>query len=178
MNRSGKGVEEQKAEGVKEKNSPEVDGTLQKLLSGQDIFNTVETRRGVFTMKFPRPRVLRQIQVLLAQRFEGVDLGKLPEKQVRNFEIYATLDVVVVKAPQWWDDLESSEDCPDDKLIVDLYRRYLRFYNRVQSEMSGGDQGPEEGPAEGSPGGEEETVGHGSLSGLTHGHPVPGSPGG
>jgi len=170
MNRAGKQLQEQQADGMKkpEQNKPEINDTLQKLLSGEDIFETVETERGQFVLKYPRPRVLRQIQVLLASRFANVDLSKLPSQTVRYYEIYATLDVVVVKAPQWWDDLDSSEDCPDDKLIAELYRRYLRFYNRIQSEIGGAGAGSGDSVAEGSSRDKETPVVDGSFSGITY----------
>ena len=167
MNRSGKQAEEKKEE-VKV-NTKEMNETLKKLLSGEDIFETIDTERGQFTIKFPRPRVLRQIQVLLSQRFQGVDLGNMPEKTVRFYEIYATLDIVVVKAPQWWDDLDSSEDCPDDKLVSDLYRRYLRFYNRIQAEIDGAPAGSGEGANAGAAPGKEAPLGGGAFSDIAHG---------
>ncbi len=176
MNRAGKAAEGQQGEAKKtaEQNKPEVNDTLKKLLSGEDLFETVETERGTFTIKFPRPRVLRQIQVLLAQRFADVNLGNIAPSTLRFYEIYATLDIVIVKAPQWWDDLDSSEDCPDDKLIGDLYRRYLRFYNRVQSEIGGAVAGPGAEPAKGAGGAQEAPVADGAFSGIAHDEGVPG----
>lgn len=180
MNRAGKQMEGQRVEADKAiaQNKPEMNETLKKLLSGEDIFETVNTERGQFVIKYPRPRVLRQIQVLLSQRFADVDLGKIAPSTLRFYEIYATLDIVVVKAPQWWDDLESSEDCPDDKLIGELYRRYLRFYNRVQSEIGGAGAGPgAESPA--SPGGnKKEVVADGAFSGIAHDESIPRTDGG
>lgn len=177
MNRAGKQAEGQKEETKKatEQNTQEINDTMKRLLSGEDLFETVDTERGQFTIKFPRPRILRQIQVLLAQRFADVDLGKMAPATLRFYEIYATLDIVIVKAPQWWDDLNSSEDCPDDKLIGDLYRRYLRFYNRIQSEIGGAGAGPREEPGKSASGTQEAPVVDGAFSGITHDEGVPGS---
>jgi hypothetical protein len=173
MNKAGKAIEENKKleEGA---NSKEHNEILEKLLSGEDIFETIDTPRGQFVMKYPRPRTLRQIQVLLAQRFEGTDLSKLPERTVRFYELYATLDVVVVKAPKWWDDLDSAEDCPDDQLAGDLYRRYLRFYNRIQSEIAGTGTQSRDSPEGSVTDDKEASLGDGAFSGLAHGQPVPG----
>jgi hypothetical protein len=170
MNRAGKQVETQKEEvkKVSGKNTSEINDTLKRLLSGEDLFDTIDTVRGQFTLKFPRPRVLRQIQVLLSQRFADADLSKMAPATLRFYEIYATLDVIIVKAPQWWDDLDSSEDCPDDKLIGELYRRYLRFYNRIQSEIGG--IGTESGtkPAKGTSDAKETPLVDGAFSGIAH----------
>ncbi|RDE12116.1 MAG: hypothetical protein C4K49_10565 [Candidatus Thorarchaeota archaeon] len=180
MNRAGKAAGDQREEAKKmtaEQNKPEVNETLKKLLSGEDLFETVETDRGTFTIKYPRPKVLRQIQVLLAQRFDDVNLGNIAPSTLRFYEIYATLDIVIVKAPQWWDDLDSSEDCPDDKLIGDLYRRYLRFYNRIQSEIGGAGAGSGKEPPAGASGTEKADVVAGAFSGIAHDEGVPGADG-
>jgi len=172
MNKTGKNLQEQEREIKKEKNSPETNDLLEKLLSGEDITETLETKRGTFVMKYPLPRVFRQVQILLSQRFPNVDLGNLPEKSWRFYEMYATLDLVIVQAPQWWDDLNSSEDCPDDALVLDLYRRYLRFYGEVQDKIAGVDRKSGEG-AEAGPGEHKEApVGDGAFQGVTHGVPV------
>jgi hypothetical protein len=173
MNNAGRALQEQKEDGKKEKNDPAVDDVLQKLLSGEQILETIQTKRGTFTMKYPRPRVTQQIVVLLAQRFEGVNLGNLPEQMVANYRVYATLDIVVVKAPKWWDDLDSSLDCPDDKFILDLYRRYLQFYNRVQSEIEGPKPEPRKDATPGAGDGKEAPVDPGAFSTIALGQEVP-----
>lgn len=171
MNQAGKTVEkvevEKKVENV---NSQKVNETLDKLLSGKEITEIVETERGNFTMKYPLPVTLRQIEMLLASRFDGVDFSKLPNDIRNNSKVYATLDVVIVKAPTWWDNLESSEFCPDDALIIQLYRRYLRFYTRVQTDISGVGGTPEES----SDRPEEKTMGNGAFSNLANRPEIPG----
>lgn len=175
MNEAGKRAKEQtdKPNAPKaskdEVNSPEVNETLDKLLRGEEIFDIIETRRGNFKIIFPRPRVLRYIQVLLAERFNGQNLNNIPEKALHNYEVYATLDVVVVEGPKWWDKLDSSEDCPDDDLIVDLYRGYLRFYGTIRRKIVGSDGKPGDNDNKAPSRDEKETVGTGAFQDLTHG---------
>jgi hypothetical protein len=176
MNKAAKALQDQEKNSKSSTPTMEMTDTMRKLLNGEDILESIETQHGVFVIKFPRPRVLRQIQMLLSQRFVGVDLSKLPDKNIRFHEIYATLDVVVVRAPQWWDDLDSSEDCPDDNLVMTLYRRYLRFYNRVQQEISGTGEKPGEHDQVGTGGSEKADVGDGPFSGVTFGSKVSGTP--
>jgi hypothetical protein len=107
--------------------------------------------------------------VLLAERFNGQNLNNIPEKTIRNYEVYATLDVVVVEGPKWWDKLDSSEDCPDDDLILALYRGYLRFYGAIRRKIVGSDGQPGGEPAKGAAPAEEEAVGPGAFQGLAHG---------
>lgn len=173
MNKAGeqatKATKERMTEPVKEyKNSPELNELMEKLLKGEEIFETVETDRGTFKIKYPRPRLLRTIQILLADRFMGQNLNNIPENTVRNHEVYATLDMVVVEAPEWWDKLETSEDCPDDALISELYRRYLRFYRKIQQKI--GNSGTESGENNsGQPSGaKKEAVDNGAFQGLAN----------
>lgn len=170
MNKAGEQIT--KANNIKNtqgnENSPEMNETLDKLLRGEDLYETVETKRGKFTLKYPRPKVLRQIQLLLANRFYGQNLNNLPIQTIRNYETYAALDIVVVEAPKWWDDLETSEDCPDDAFIVELYGRYLRFYNRIQQKI--GNDGTELGGSSKKelPKNEKKSMDNGAFQGIAN----------
>lgn len=156
----------------KTKNSQKMNELLEKLLKGEDIYETVATSRGTFRMKYPRPRVLRSIQILLAERFPNVDLNKLSVQTVRNYEVYATLDVIIVEAPDWWEKMNTSEDCPDDELILELYRRYLRFYSKIQSRIQS-TRGVSRRSSKASTGGDKEkTVDTGAFSNIAHGQEV------
>jgi len=171
MNKTGKQItnEMDNSTSGENKNSPELNETLETLLNGEDLYETVETKRGSFTIKYPRPKVLRQIQLLLASRFHGQNLNHIPQQTIRNYEVYASLDIVITEAPKWWNELETSEDCPDDAFIMDLYGRYLRFYNRIQQKI--GNTGTEHGKSYRKKSGssKKEVVDHGTFQGLTHG---------
>jgi hypothetical protein len=172
MNKAGQNIVEAKPDPEAKASTAtesEVNETLAKLLKGEEIFEVLDTRRGKFKIIFPRPRVLRQIQLLLAQRFNGQDLNKILEKTIRQAEIYASLDVVVVEGPKWWDKLETSEDCPDDDFILDLYRGYLQFYGTVQRKIRGSESRPGEIDSESSSESKKEAVGTGAFSDIAHG---------
>jgi hypothetical protein len=173
MNKAGKNASETEAKvdakaSEDDENTPEVNETLEKLLRGEEIFEYIDTRRGKFKIIYPRPRVLRHIQVLLAERFNGQNLNNIKDSTIRNYEVYATLDVVVVEGPKWWDKLESSEDCPDDDLILALYRGYLRFCDAIRRKILGSDLQAGEKPDESTAGDEKAPVGTGAFSGLTN----------
>ena len=175
MNKSGSRAVEalqekkKKSGSAKAENSPEINETLEKLLKGEDIYDTLSTSRGNFKMIYPRPRVLRQIQVMLVERYHGQNLNNIPDKTLRNSEVYATLDAVITEAPDWWDSLDSSEDCPDDDLILQLYRGYLRFYGKVQQKIKRPERKPGVDSKKQPLRNEKEIVGNGSFSGITHG---------
>jgi len=109
---------------------------LETLLSGKLVTETVETRYGTFVITLPLPKDIRDIEITVAARLGGQPVAAFTAETLANFRCYATLDAVVSDAPEWWKKLESAEDCPDDDLVLELYRRYLRFYVQTQKHIS------------------------------------------
>lgn len=109
---------------------------LERILSGERINCKVKTKRGIFVISYPLPRDLRKIEVNVAKMLDGMSESSFSKQQIASFRAYATLDEVIVEAPEWWDNLESAEDCPDDDLITKIYARYLRLYKTVQESIA------------------------------------------
>lgn len=140
---------------------------LEMILSGERYTKEINTKRGKFVFALPLPRDIRKIRNRACELQEGLPESAFPPGVIANNLCYATLDEVIVAAPDWWNNLESSEDCPDDEFIVDLYRRYLRFYQEVQTAISKSKFG---GDTEvGKPRTKNEAVGAGAFSGVAHG---------
>lgn len=114
---------------------PEKKDALERILSGERISCKVKTKRGIFIINYPLPRDLRKIEVSVARMLDGMSESSFSKGQIASFRAYATLDEVIIEAPEWWDNLESAEDCPDDDLITKIYARYLRFYKKVQESI-------------------------------------------
>lgn len=112
------------------------DDILASLLSGERITEEVKTKRGVFVIALPLPRDVRIIEVTIAERLNGQPIASFTTTTIALIRAYATLDTLVIESPDWWRELQSAEDCPDDVLIMDLYRRYLRFYESIQQKIS------------------------------------------
>lgn len=110
---------------------------LEKILSGERISCKIKTKRGIFVINYPLPRDLRKIEVSVARMLDGMSESSFSKQQIASFRAYATLDEVILESPEWWDNLESAEDCPDDDLITRLYARYLRLYKKVQESIAG-----------------------------------------
>jgi len=108
---------------------------LEMLLKGERPTTKIKTKRGTFVIRLPLPRDLREIEVNVARMLDGMPEASFSNEQVSSFRAYATLENVIVEAPEWWNKLDSSEDCPDDNLIVTLYRRYVRFYKSIQDSI-------------------------------------------
>lgn len=140
---------------------------LELILSGESIKKEVKTKRGKFTFALPLPRNIREIEVEVASRLGGLPSSSFSMSTIGNFRCYATLDRVITDAPDWWNEMETSEECPDDDLVTELYRRYLQFYTNSQKSIS---QSKFRGTSEvGKVRTKSKTMGDGAFSDITHG---------
>jgi hypothetical protein len=135
----------------------EAKDVLELILSGERVTKQVKTKRGTFTIAFPLPRDLRNIEVAVARMMEGLPADSFSKEQIASFRAYATLERVIVDSPGWWQKLDSPEDCPDDKLIAFIYGRYLLLYQSTQKSIGKSGFGGDDGV--GKPKGKIETVG-------------------
>jgi len=108
---------------------------LEIILSGERIVKKFKTKRGTFVMTFPLPRDLREIEVEVARMTEGLPVASFTREMIASFRAYATLNHVITDSPEWWKNLESAEDCPDDEFITRLYGRYLHLYKSTQKSI-------------------------------------------
>lgn len=123
----------------KEKEKPkeiEKRDVLEFLLKGERLTKKIVTKRGTFVIAFPLPKDIREIEVVVASRLDGTPIEAFTKDSIANFRCYATLDAVIVDAPGWWNELASAEDCPDDALVLEIYRGYLQFYQQTQQRIS------------------------------------------
>ncbi len=109
---------------------------LELILSGESVEKVFNTKRGKFTMALPLPRDIREIEVEVASRLNGLPIDSFSKDTISNFRVYVTLDKIITNAPEWWENMDSSEECPDDDLIIELYRGYLQFYKSSQKGIA------------------------------------------
>ncbi len=105
---------------------------LERILKGERITEEIKTKRGKFVIALPLPKDIRAIEVEVARKMEDMPESQFQRDTIANFRAYATLDTIIIESPEWWNNLESSESCPDDALIMQLYREYLRLYRETQ----------------------------------------------
>lgn len=140
---------------------------FEKIINGSKITEEVDIEgRGKFTIAFPLPSDLNAIEVDVAKMLEGQPIESFSKITVGNFRVYATLDKLV-KGPKWWENLESSDRCPDSKVIEILYRRYLRFYNKVSSSIENSRLDSDIGKLKTK--NEDEVVDNGTFSDVAYG---------
>lgn len=131
---------------VKEDKSENVD-LIDALLHNKDIVTTIDTEYGDFEFKYPTGTD----QVRIAHR-RAAYLGGYPDSSFDNvrrfqFELWATLDILVTKKPEKFKDMESWADCPDQSLADDIFARGARFCGDIRAQI----RGPRSGqPAPGS----------------------------
>jgi len=137
------------------------------LLSGKVLTHKIDTHRGVFTLKFPLPSDLREIECKLADMLDGRPASAFTDRALADMKAYATLDTGVIDSPNWWKKLDLAEQCPDDSLVKKLYRGYLRHYLKVQKALSSDESGSDVG--DDVVGDSTESMDDASFSGITHG---------
>lgn len=112
------------------------------LLMGKDATGTVETKYGVFTVKYPKEK-----DKIAIGRLMSINRGGLPaasfdiETENRNL-MCSTLNVVVTAVPPAWEKIKkekpnwSFEEVPDDAFLMELYRKAGEFRDEVQRRIS------------------------------------------
>ena len=112
-------------------------GLLNKILKGEEITETFETDAGMFVIQYPTPEMLRLIDIEVSRRYPGCDINHILESSVRSTKVYVTLDMVVKKGPDWWENLRTCEACPDQSLILYLYGRFQFLCSQVREKIDG-----------------------------------------
>jgi len=111
------------------------------MLSGKAITKTFETARGTFKIRFPTGRDRIRIDQLKAIRRNGLPATAFDVSAMYNNEVFSTLDVIIMDGPDWWkkarekDQNWSWEDCPDEELVIELYRLVDSFRRNVQERL-------------------------------------------
>lgn len=105
---------------------------VEVLLSGKKVTEKIKYADFEFTVAYPLPFDLIEIDQKIAEYCKGLSPKDFTPKALYSFEVYATLDKIVVDGPEWIKTLESWDKCPFDALVTYLYRRWLRFYNEVR----------------------------------------------
>lgn len=111
------------------------DDLFEKLINGETITEEIKTRRGIFKIKYPLGEDLIKITKRKSELLDGIDVNKVQKEDISNADVFATLDVVIVEAPEWWKKIKTAARCPDLTILLDLYRGFLRFYEETQRSI-------------------------------------------
>jgi hypothetical protein len=109
---------------------------LEHILNGGRLTKTFKTKRGEFIMAFPLPSDLRAIEIDVAGMLDGNPQTSFNPNILADFRAYATLRRMITNAPEWWNNLQDPEQCPDTPFVIDLYGRYLRFCKETREAVA------------------------------------------
>lgn len=142
------------------------------MLEGRAITKSFDTSRGTFKIKYPMGRDRIRIDQLKAIRRNGLPAATFDVSAMYNNEVFSTLDVVVIDGPEWWKNARAKdpdwswEDCPDEELIIELYRLVDTFRGDIQGRIR---QSRPAGKAElGKTGDTATSVDDGAFSGIAN----------
>ena len=117
------------------------DDFFTKLVMGKDVTEEVETGKGIFTIKYPKPKDLLAIGRIAALRrgykpIEGFDA----EAEMVN-AMASTLDAVVVSGPKWFEDAKKANsnfsflEAPSRVFLAELYGKAYSFREKVEKRL-------------------------------------------
>jgi hypothetical protein len=127
---------------IEELTEEERDDFFTKMVTGKDVTEEVETRRGKFTVKYPKSEDLMVIGKIAANRrgyrpVEGFDAGT----EMVNM-MASTLDVVVVSGPKWFEDAKKANsnfsflEVPSREFLTELYGKAYSFREKIESRLN------------------------------------------
>jgi hypothetical protein len=151
------------------------DNLFTKMVMGKDVTEEIETSRGKFTVKFPRPADLITIGKIAAVRRGNRAVESFDEGTDMLITMTSTLDVLVVDNPganpKWYENARKKEngftfmDVPSRAFLSELYGKVYSFREKVESrfDKAEGTNDKPVSPAKGADG----AVGDGVLEGLS-----------
>jgi hypothetical protein len=116
----------------------EQDDLFTKLILGKDVTEVVDTSRGRFEMKFPKPKDILSIGRLAASRRNYKPSGAFDGESEMFNVMASTLDVVVINGPDWFESARITNknfsflEVPSREFIFELYGKASSF--RVEVE--------------------------------------------
>lgn len=173
-------VDKPKVEAAAPEKAPPVDAgktdgidVLGVLLLGKAIEKKIETRRGIFTARYPSGKDRLRIDHLRALRRGGIPASTFDIGALYNNEVWSTLDVAITDGPDWFKSARDEnpnwtwEECPDEEFVTELYHLVETFRGDVQKRIRESRLGEIPGRVEPAPA--SAPVGDGAFSGLAYG---------
>jgi len=114
------------------------DDLFTKLITGKDVIETVNTKRGKFKIKYPRPTDLVTIGKLAAQRRNFKPAEAFDAETDMIIFMSSTLDVVVLSGPLWFEEAKTKNknfsfmEVPNLAFISELYGEAYSFRAQVE----------------------------------------------
>jgi len=114
------------------------------IIRGKDVTEKIETSRGEFEVKFPRMKDLETIGRVLARRMNGLSVSSMDPNIYNLMSEIATLDVVVVSGPAWFENARKENpefswgSIPVQSFIQEVYAKAYEFRLKVSEMLESG----------------------------------------
>lgn len=110
------------------------------IIRGKDVTEKIETSRGIFEVKFPRMKDLETIGRVLARRMNGLSVESMDPNIYNLMSEIATLDVIVVSGPSWYENAIKESDfswgnIPVQSFIQEVYAKAYEFRLKVSQML-------------------------------------------
>lgn len=114
---------------------------IDALLSGKEIITTLESKYGPFDFRFPAGGDQVAIAHRLADYQGGRPSAAFDSLRRYQFEMWATLDILITRKPERFAKMASWAEFPDQSLVEDLYNRGSLFCSEIRKKIRGDDGG-------------------------------------
>jgi hypothetical protein len=149
----------------------ERDDYFTKMVMGKDVTEEVETSRGTFTIKYPKPKDMIAIGKIAAYRRNYKPVEAFDATSENDNIVTATLDVVVVSGPEWYENAKKANklfsfvEVPSRKFLAEFYGKVYSFRGQVEKCLDEGETPADQRlPAET---GADDDVDGGAFGGLS-----------
>jgi hypothetical protein len=149
----------------------EKDDFFTKMVMGKDVAHEITTSRGIFTVKYPKPKDTIAIGKIAAYRRNYKPVEAFDVASENDNIMTATLDVVVVSGPEWYENAKkvnkffSFMEVPSRKFLTEFYGKVYSFREQVEKCLDEGETPADQRiPAEA---GAHDDVDGGAFGGLS-----------
>lgn len=166
-------TEEIKTNEPKEFSQAEKDDLFLQLVRGKDITEVIETKRGKFTVKYPKQKDLIKIGRLIAFKHNGLNANSFDEDTESLIRITSYLEICVVDGEAWYKNAKNEkqnwnwEEVPDTAFLSELFVKAQEFRRKVEGTFKGSERKETAGVLADK--GDSDYVGEGLFSDFTGG---------
>lgn len=118
------------------------DDFFMQLVRGKDITEVIETKRGKFTVKYPKQKDILAIGRLVARNHIGIPAECFDRNTETKIQVISTLEVIVVDGPDWWKNAKKENNnwnwgyVPDETFLNELYLKAYEFRRKVEEHFN------------------------------------------
>jgi hypothetical protein len=123
----------------------ERDDYFTRMVMGKDVIEEIGTSRGVFTIKYPKPKDIIAIGKIAAYRRNYKPVEAFDAASENDNIMTATLDVVVVSGPEWFENAKKTNkffsfvEVPSRKFLTEFYGKVYSFREQVEKCLDEGE---------------------------------------